>query len=69
MKETVLYQETYRNKAARLRDDCLPVLPSATLGFTVVEAYIEKAGAVSRTDGTRLEFQVVRIYLKADGVV
>ena len=64
MKEKLLYEEGYRKHQAKIRDFCLPVVPSAAAGFVVAEAYVEKAGRVQRSDGSELEYQVLRIYFK-----
>lgn len=61
----VVYTETYRKPGLRLRGQYLPTLPSAT-GFHVESAYVMQAGSALTQDGGRLEFQDVRIFLRAN---
>ena len=57
-------EETYRRPGLKIATSHLPSLPSAT-GFTVVEAYILKAG-IEMVDGVRREYQILRIDLTED---
>ncbi len=56
-----LYAETYHSHTLKIRQECLPSVPSAAPGFTVHSAYIQKAGRVL-IEGETLEFQDLRVY-------
>jgi hypothetical protein len=58
------YTETYRSPGLRIKEECLPTLPSAA-HFSVERAYVLKAGRAIH-DGLELEFQDIRIYLRGE---
>lgn len=62
-KVVLTYAESYHMPGLKIKEHCLPTLPSATEGFEVAEAYVMKAGALTRGDEA-FEFQDVRIYLR-----
>jgi len=62
-KTKLVYAEAYHAPGLKIKDHCLPTLPSATEGFAVVEAYVMKAGTLERA-GESFEFQDVRLYLR-----
>ena len=67
-KEKRLHEITYNKHAAKINDDCLPVLPHTSDTHEMVkpdEAYIEKVGIVER-NGEELEYQVLRVYFKRE---
>jgi hypothetical protein len=62
VKERILYKETYRPHAAKVKDHLLPTLPYVTdPGLKVCRVELRAAGTVE-LDGQRLEFQDTRIY-------
>ncbi len=60
----ILYAETYRAPGARIKGHVLPTLPSATKGWTVIAAFVTKAGRLRDSGGQEYEFQDVRMYLQ-----
>ena len=63
-RERVLYEETYKKGAAKVRTDLLPAtLPYLSAGTTLVSIDIRKAGRVE-IDGEELEFQDLHILVR-----
>ena len=60
--ERILYQETFKKNAARVRTDVNPTLPHVPAPFVVRDCYIQAAGRVECSDGVVREFQVLRVY-------
>ncbi len=64
MKERVLYEETYRKGAAKIRTDLLPKrLPYFAEGSTMVSMELRKTGRVE-IDGEEFEFQDIHVIVR-----
>jgi hypothetical protein len=61
-KTKLVYEESYYAPGLKIKAHCLPALPHVE-GFTVVEAYVMKAGTLDRA-AESFEFQDVRVYLR-----
>lgn len=62
MKDRIVYQETYKVGAARIKEEVKPILRH-TNGARVLSAEIRHAGVIDR-DGKMIEFQDLRVYLE-----
>ena len=61
----ILYAETYRAWAAKVKAHLLPTLPHAAGGWVVAAAYVLKVGRV-QIDEDVYEFHDVRVLLKPE---
>jgi hypothetical protein len=64
--EKQLYRETYNRWMTKLKEDCLPLLRHLSIELPVVEAQILASGTVERAGGERLEYQDIRVYVRAE---
>lgn len=62
-RERILYSETYRKGALKIRDGLLPNLPHVNSRFMVHSGDLLEAGRVQCADGVVREFQVIRFLL------
>lgn len=68
-RERQLYREAYRRGALRLNESSLPVLKHETADgrrFKAIACEITAAGVVERPDGSRVEYQDMRVYLETE---
>lgn len=66
-REVVLYEETYKKGACRVRKELLPDrFPYMNQEARITAIEVRKAGRVT-VDGRELEFQDVRVYVDVEG--
>lgn len=67
-KQRSLYRETYERGAVKLLPDFLPVLRHCATAtgkpFEAIGCDIMAAGVVQNPDGTKSEYQDLRVYIK-----
>ena len=64
----IVYRETYREGALKMSADHLPALRHFAEGdaqkFVATECHVLAAGIVEEPDGTRREYQDLRVYVE-----
>ena len=63
-RDKIVYREVYKKGALMFKRDVFPILKHQTNGFTLCDVEVMALGAIER-NGEQLEYQDVRLYLRA----